>query len=308
LTELRLAPDVFAAVMATGIVSVAVSDHGYHWISRVLALFAVLALPVLVVLSALGQRKHPLDRRDPDVVVRLFTYAAACAVLGTRLSEHRIVLWVLAAMALQAWLVLVPVVARSMWRHRWTGLRDRARGAWELASVATSGVAIVCADLRWLFGALLFWLLALVVYLAMTSLILWRTVHERLDRDGFEPDSWIVMGGLAIATLAGDHIHRLWPVSAVEVVTEVTWVLATLWIVPLVYFGARRLRRHGEVLRIPSAWWAMVFPLGMYSTATFAMVLETGQSWLRVVSAAFCWIALAAWLAVAVRLVAFQLR
>ena len=290
--------------MATGIVSIAASDHGYRWLSVTLAALATVALPVLMVLTAAGHRTQPLDRRNPDVMVRLFSYVAACAVLGARYAEHRIVVWIFAGMALQAWAILAPVVLRSMWRYRWTGLRDRARGAWELAAVGTIGVAIVSAHSGWLFGALLFWMLGIVTYAAMTALILWRTVHERWDRDGFEPDSWILMGGLAIATLAGDHIHHIWPVGPVESVTKVTWVLATSWIPVLVFFGLRRVRRHREVLRVPTAWWAMVFPLGMYSAATFAMALETGWSWLPVVSLAFCWVALVAWLAVVVVLAA----
>jgi len=45
-------PDAFAAVMATGIVSVAAADHGVEVVSAPLALIAVVALPVLVYLSA----------------------------------------------------------------------------------------------------------------------------------------------------------------------------------------------------------------------------------------------------------------
>ena len=54
------------------------------------------------------------------------------------------------------------------------------------------------------------------------------------------------MGGLAIATLAGDNIHGLapaWLGRPVLAVTVVTWVVATLWIPPLVYFGLRRISR-----------------------------------------------------------------
>lgn len=300
----RPPPDVFAAVMATGIVSIAADDHGLGWISTGLAVLAVIALPVLAVLVATAWKRQPYDLDDPDVAIRLFTYAAACSVLGARFAEHRVLLWVLAGMALQAWLTLAPVVVRRMWRHRWTGLRARAHGAWELASVATSGMAIVCADLRILLMALLFWLLAIAVYAVMTSLIVWRTVHERLDRGGFEPDSWILMGALAIATLAGDHIHRAWPVAVVEAVTVVTWVLATAWIPPLVYFVSVRVR--GARLRVVGVWWAMVFPLGMYSAATYAMARETGVAALRTVSLVFLWIALAAWLAVFLRFMQSQ--
>lgn len=300
MTGVKPPPDVFAAVMATGIVSIAAADHHYRWISDVLAAMAMVSLPVLVVVTTSSWRRNPLDCRDPDVMVRLFTYVAACAVLGGRFAEHRIVLWVLTALALHGWLSLAPVVVHRMWGDRWTGLRDRARGAWELASVGTSAVAAVFADLHWLVPALLFWAIAILLYCGMTGLILWRTTHERLDRDGFEPDSWILMGGLAIATLAGDHIHRLWPVGVVEVVTIVTWVVATLWIPPLVYFGLRRINRWPESRQFAGIWWAMVFPLGMYSAATFAMAAETGWASLTTVSLVFCWVGIAAWLGMAV--------
>jgi tellurite resistance protein TehA-like permease len=300
LNKVNPPPDVFAAVMATGIVSIAAVDHGYRWISGGLAGVAALALLVLIVVCAVAWRRAPLDWRDPDVMVRLFTFVAACAVLGTRFAPTRWVAWALAALAYLAWSTLAPVVLRAMWQHRWTGLRDRAHGAWELAAVATSGLAIVSANLTWLSGALLFWALAIVVYGVMTGLILWRTVRERLDRDGFEPDSWILMGGLAIATLAGDHIHRLWPVEAVEGATIVTWVLATLWIPPLVYFGIRRVIGRPGALQFTGVWWAMVFPLGMYSSATFAMARETGVAAIATVSLVFFWVAFVAWLIVAV--------
>jgi tellurite resistance protein TehA-like permease len=68
-------------------------------------------------------------------------------------------------------------------------------------------------------------------------------------------------------------------------VTVATWVLATLWIVPLLCVGWRRVRA-----------WPAVFPLGMYASATFAMYRETGWRWLDVVSTIAFWIALAVWL------------
>ena len=158
-------PDSFAAVMATGIVSIAAVDHGYRAISDVLIVLAAVALPVLIGAAAIAWRRESWDLTNLDVSLRLCTYIAACAVVGARLAEHRVVLWVLAGMALQGWLSLAPVVARRMWRDRGAGLRDRARGGWELASVATSGLAIVFADLKIVFLAMLFWAIAIGVYL-----------------------------------------------------------------------------------------------------------------------------------------------
>jgi tellurite resistance protein TehA-like permease len=278
-------PDTFAAVMATGIVSIAAMDHGYRVISDVLIVLAAVALPVLIVAAAIAWRRESWKLTDLDVSLRLCTYVAACAVVAARLAEHRIVLWVLAGMALQGWLSLAPVVARRMWRDR-GGLRDRARGGWELASVATSGLAIVMADLKIVFWAVILWALAICIYLVMTGLVVWRAVGDSSAPELAQPDIWILMGGAAVATLAGDHIDKA-GLTSVWPVTVVTWIVATAWILPLVYVTLRR--------RVGIAW-PTVFPLGMYSSATYATAVETGWHWLTTVSLAFFWIAFVAWM------------
>ncbi|MBP1817480.1 tellurite resistance/C4-dicarboxylate transporter family protein [Mycobacterium sp. OAE908] len=283
-------PDAFAAVMATGIVSIAALDHGFDVISEVLIVLAAVALPVLIVGVAITWKRESWRLTDLDVSLGLCTYVAACAVVGARLAEHRWVLWALAGMALQGWLSLAPVIARRMWRDR-PGLRDHARGGWELASVATSAVAILVADMRIVFWALVLWALAIVVYLMMTGLIVWRAANDSSAPELAQPDIWIVMGGAAVATLAGDHIHKagltvVWPV------TVVTWIVATAWIPVLIYVVLRR--------RVGLAWPA-VFPLGMYASATYATAVETGWRWLTTVSLVFFWISFAAWMLTALR-------
>jgi tellurite resistance protein TehA-like permease len=305
---------VFAAVMATGILSIVARNHRYRWISDVLGVVATLGLLILVVLVAVtlvaGRRMVRWDLTDPDVTLRLFTFVAACAVVDARLSFNVLVLRVLGAVALSSWLVLIALSARNMRAHRPAVLRDRARGAWELASVGTSAVAIVMAQAAhytghrwWLVIAVPVWVTAICIYGLMTWLILWRAVRQRQNRAGFEPDSWILMGGLAIATLAGDKLHALspaWLAGPVRVVTVVTWVAATLWIPPLIYFGLHRIRQGPDLLRFAGVWWALVFPLGMYSAATYAMAAEIDQASLTTVSLVFFWDALAAWLIVVV--------
>jgi tellurite resistance protein TehA-like permease len=313
LADVEPSPDVFASVMATGILSIAARRHDYVRISETMGILAVLGLVILVavVIVVIVTRRLSLwDLKDPDVTLRLFTFVAACAVLDTRLSSNVSVLRVLGAVALSSWLVLIVLSARNMWAHRGTMLRDRAHGAWELASVGTSGLAIVMAALGlrtghrwWLAIALPVWVAAILIYGLMTWLILWRVVNERQHRDGVEPDSWILMGGLAIATLAGDQIHArapAWLAGPVLVVTVMTWVAATLWIPPLIYFGLHRISQRPDLLRFAGVWWALVFPLGMYSAATYAMAIEIGQRSLRTVSLVFFWDPLAAWLIVAV--------
>ncbi len=109
--------------MATGIVSIAAADHVYDGISDVLAVISVALLAGLTVLAIVRLRP---DFDDLDVPVQLLTFVAACAVVGTRLAW-----WPLGVVGLLGWLLLLPIALRVMWRNRWTGLRDRARGGWD---------------------------------------------------------------------------------------------------------------------------------------------------------------------------------
>jgi tellurite resistance protein TehA-like permease len=307
---------VFAAVMATGILSVAADKHHYTKISETLGVLATVGLVVLVGLVLLAAQSgktdgHALwDLADPDVTLRLFTFVAACAVLDSRLADIKAVVLALGVTALVSWISLAALTARNMTARSWIALRDHAHGAWELGSVGTSGLAIVATQVarhtpqHWCLAvAVPVWVSGLCVYALMTWLILWRAVAQRQHIDGFEPDSWILMGGLAIATLAGDNIHGLapgWLAPTVRAATVLTWVAATLWIPPLIYIGLQRIKRRPALLQFAGVWWAMVFPLGMYSAATAATAAELGRPALRTVSLVFFWNALGAWLIVVV--------
>lgn len=296
--------------MATGILSIAAHNHNYQWISDALGVLATAAMVVLVglVLGLVAQRRIRWDLTDPDVTLGLCTFVAACAVLDSRLSAHPTIVRSLGVVALLSWLALSTLTTRNMAARSWTELRDRAHGEWELGSVGTSGLAVVTAqaarqtgDHRWLVIALPVWLLAIVIYGLMTWLILWRIVAERRDREGFEPDDWILMGAMAIATLAGDRIHGVapqWLAGPVRAVTVVTWVAASLWIPPLVYFVLHHVNQRPGVLRFAGVWWAVVFPLGMYSVATDATAAELGAASMQTVSLVFFWNALTAWVIV----------
>lgn len=302
----RPAPDAFSVVMATGILSIGARDHQYGWLSDALGALATLLLLVLLVAAA--RVVTGWDRHDPDVTLRLFTFVAACAVLDSRLVAHPVGVRVLGGMALAAWLMLAVLTWRNMAARGLVELRARAHGAWELASVGTSGLAILAVqvarhtgDRGWLAVAVTVWLLAIAIYTLMTWLILWRTAHERKDREGFEPDDWILMGALAIATLAGHAIYSQaadWLAGPVRVATIVTWAVASAWIPPLVYLVLHRVNRRPAVLQLTGAWWALVFPLGMYSVATGVIAAELRAPALQTVSLVFFWNALIAWVIV----------
>jgi len=312
--DVDLRPDVFAVVMATGIISISALDHHYSLISDTLAVLATAALIVLIVLVVLKlvvRRTvafHHLD--EPDAALRLFTFVAACAVLAARFEPHRPPFWVFGTAAVLAWLALVPIAMRGIAIRGVDELRGGARGAWLLASVATSGVAIVLADAARLTGhrvlvgmAATVWALAVIGYGATVWLIAGGVVADRSVSARAEPDSWILMGGLAIASLAGNHVYRALGVSSplrdgVKIATIAIWVLASLWIPVLVWLSGRRVNARTGSVGI-AAWWAMVFPLGMYSTTTEATSIDARLPALSVISLVFMWIGLAVWLVVA---------
>lgn len=315
-------PDVFAVVMATGIVSIAGYDHGYWRLGLALSILAVVAfagLGVGFLLWVVTQRARVMVLiRDPDVVLRMFTFVAACAVLAVRWGDHPAAGWLLGALALAAWLVLVPLAVVDVSSRPGANLREHARGAWLLPAVATAGLATTGAnlaiDVRWpalVVLAALAWVLAMVLYLLITWLIAWRALAAPFVPGEVTPDSWILMGALAITTLAGDHIltavHALnAPIGLVAWARPVTlgaWVLASLWIPVLLYAQVWRVDHVPGSLRYQGAWWSAVFPLGMYSAACAATATQLHMRSLVTISLVFFWIAFTVWLLVAIGLV-----
>lgn len=320
LTETDLPPDVFAVVMATGIVSVAAQQHHYPRISAPLAGLAAAAFVVLgvgLVLRVLA-RPHSAagEITDPDVALCLFTSVAACAVLGVRFNRDGAAVWLLGILALLGWLVLAPLAVRDVRSRPRTQLRDHAHGAWLLPAVATAGLAVTASDLAvhadapaLLVVAAAAWLLALMIYLAVTWLIAWRALAAPFAPDAVTPDSWILMGALAISALAGAHLvaaARALRISGylqwVEPLTFGIWVVAGLWIPALLYAELWSVDHRLGSTHYTRVWWSAVFPVGMYAAASSALADQLQLHPLRTISLVFFWVGFAEWLLVAVGL------
>lgn len=320
--KLEPQPDVFAVVMATGIVAVAARDHGYRHIGQGLAVVAMAAFTVLGIgfLIRAATRPSRVVRltRNPDVALRMFTFVAACAVLGEYLRPRPVAAAVLAVLAMAGWIVLVPLAVADVSRRRIAQLRDQAHGAWLLPSVATSGLAGAAAQHAGTGGASVLPVvavaavgLALVIYLAVASLILWRALATPLVPDEIPPDSWILMGALAICSLSGAQTFGALRalaapapvVAAGEILTLVTWVGASLWVPILLYAQVWRSDHMVGTLHYEGVWWSAVFPIGMYSAASSEVGRQLGWPQLVTVSLVFFWVAFTIWLLVATGLV-----
>jgi tellurite resistance protein TehA-like permease len=317
--RLEPSPDVFAVVMATGVVSVAAFDHAYWRIAVGLSGLAAAAFVLLglgFVLRAVSQPGRVVRlTRDPDVALRMFTFVAACTVLAGCWPSHPAVMCALGLLGLAGWFVLAPLAGIDVNSRPPPELRDQVHGAWLLPAVATQGLAITAAEVSEHFRLrplLLFattaWIIGIVIYLAVAWLLAWRVLAAPFVPDAVTPDSWIVMGALAIAALAGGHIARTartlsasdplgaWAGSG----TWWCWVVASLWIPVLLYAEVWRTDQLAGSLRYQGVWWSAVFPIGMYSAASSTAAAVLNKPALKTISLVFCWIAITLWILVAV--------
>jgi|SRR5579884_709804 len=269
----------FTFVMATGIVSEAAAEQRLVVLSQ--ALFAVAAAAWVVLAAVVLLRAI---RGAPRPRPASFAVVAATAVVGVRsldvgATTPALGLW---ALAVACWIGLAlarPAVGEP-------------RGSTLLVPVATESLAVLATPLAQRFGLLLervalaFWLLGLALYPVVVV-----AIGRALRRSrAFRPDLWVVMGCLAIATLAAAQLAVDGAGRWVREAAVATWVVATAWIVPLLVAELRR-----ADWRYDGARWAFVFPLGMYGVACEALARAEGLAALRRVAVAALAVALVAW-------------
>jgi tellurite resistance protein TehA-like permease len=322
-----LHPSYFAFVMATGIISTGTFALGPSWLSRLLLVvasigFAVLSTALVMRLTRF-RSSVAADVHAPERVFGFFTTVAAIDVLGVRLGEagHPMATAVLAALAAAVWLVMTYGVPASLLLTR---QRDSAlggvNGTWLIWVVGTQSLSVAASALIAVWPsqsgllapvAVGLWSVGLVLYLMLVSMIMMRWLTVPMTPATLGPPYWILMGATAITVRAGALILSLpaaLPVrhataGVVEGFSFVLWAFGTWWIPLLVVLGLwRHIRRHWPLTYEPTLW-SVVFPLGMYSVATLSFGKVAHLSFMEPISRFMLWVAVAAWVAVAVAFV-----
>lgn len=322
-----LHPSYFALVMATGIVSVACQLLGLEPLARGLLVLNVVFFAVLSALYAARAVRFPRamlrDVADHARGVGFFTIVAGTCVLGTQLvivahfPRVARALWLFATVL---YFVLIYAVFTALTTKREKPPLERGiNGAWLVAVVATQGVSVLGGNV-WaqfpglerevLFFTLAMWLGGGMIYVWLISLIFYRYLFFELEPSDLGPPYWIDMGAMAISTLAGDglianaaHDQLLADLLPfLKGATLLFWATASWWIPMLVLLGYWRHVMRGFPLCYDPGYWGMVFPLGMYTVATYKLAASIDAPFLLIVPRLFIWCALAVWAVVLVGL------
>ncbi|BFG80031.1 hypothetical protein PTKU46_80650 [Paraburkholderia terrae] len=151
----------------------------------------------------------------------------------------------------------------------------------------------------------------------LITLIFYRWCFVPMTAADLTKPWWINMGAMAITTFAGSRLilveHDLAgrPGSGqlvLPVLTTACWVMATFWI-PLL--AALFIEKHaiiGDPIHYTAAEWSVVFPLGMYSAATWSYADAAHLPFLAHVAKVTILFAFASWILAAIGLLRSALR
>jgi tellurite resistance protein TehA-like permease len=293
--------------MATAIVSIASRNVGLEGLSVVLLWVAVAAFVSLAALD-LWLARHPLTlfRRaaQPGQGFHALGFVADLSVLGVRIAQSgrpgRVIAAVLLACGWVLWVLILAAVAAEHGR----GGGRKPRGEWLLTVVATEGLAILAARLAahahlpvLHAGATVLWIAGGLAYGVVGSLLVRRTTEPGFGLGNITPDWWIVMGAPAIWCVAAVAVSGARPGTIGAATAAVAWGVATAMLIAVAAADILRARRLG--VRFSPERWTMVFPLGMYSVASWTLGHTVHADWMSEIGRLWLAVAFCAWAAVA---------
>jgi tellurite resistance protein TehA-like permease len=319
----ELSSSSFAVVMATGIVSIGAHLLGVAVVDVALLVVNIAIFVVLWLLTALRVARHRAavarDLFDHQVTFGFLTSVAGTCVLGAQLvviAGAPTLATVLLIAGGVLWLALTYTIFTALTiKPDKPSLAAGINGGWLLAVVATQAIAVLIALLsdHWQqplrlhanFIALSMWLWGGMLYIWIVSLIFYRYTFFRFSPADLAPPYWINMGAMAISVLAGSLLIANTPDAPflaslrpfLEGFTIFYWATGTWWIPIIAILAIWRYGFRRLPLTYDTLYWGAVFPMGMYSVATYRMAHAMSLEFLDFIPHVFFWIALAGWLA-----------
>lgn len=318
--EIRnLFPAYFALVMATGIVSIACHLVALDFLAFPLFYLNQFFYIILWILTLARIVRYPArlfgDMSNHRIGSGFLTIVAATNVLGSQfviLQSNQTIALVLWVLGLALWLLLTYAIFTAFTvKEEKPSLEEGINGAWLLFIVSTQsipvlGMLLVSRFEAWqemfTFAMLGFYLLGCMFYILIISLIVYRFMFFKIEAEDMNPSYWINTGAVAITTLAGANIllrgHASFLAEFAPFIKGFTvffWAAGTWWIPYLFILGAwRHFYKHYPLTYHP-VYWGLVFPMGMYTVATFRLAEVLNMDFLLLIPQYFIYLALIAW-------------
>jgi len=315
-----LFPGYFALVMATGIIAIGAIQQKLDLLGQTLFVVALVAFVTLAVMTGARLIAYPRmlisDLTHHSTGFSFLTIVAALNVLGSGaaiIHQWWTFAWLAWIAGVALWLLLLyPPLLGVILGDPKPALGEGINGTWFLLTVATESVAVLGAlllahnqapDQLLELTVLSAFTLGLVLYLIVMTMLFLRWTFSPLGAEELQPPSWIAAGAVAITVLAGSNLlaarqiaprlDRLAPF--IEGMVILAWATATFWFPVMIAIGVWRHLVKRVPLRYHPAYWALVFPIGMYGVATYKMIAVTGLSDLAPVPKLALAVALIAW-------------
>lgn len=316
-----LSPAYFALVMATGAVSLAARSLNFKMLAQLLFWFNLIFYAVLLLLTIWRIMMYTSliykDFLDYRVAPGFLTLVAGTAILGGQfiiLENDRVIAIMLLLLASFSWLLLnYGLFFNFAVQRNKPSFEDSISGSWLLLVVSIQSIAILILllDAGWAslyrlelnFVSLSLWLLGGMFYIWIITLILLRFIFFGISAKNFEPSYWINMGAMAISALAGSllidgiqkysYLYTLMPF--IKSVALLFWVTGTMWIPLLIILFIWRHYICKHSIHYESAYWSMVFPIGMYSLCSLHLAISMNIPFLIFIGKLFFFLSLAVW-------------
>ena len=318
-----LFPAYFAMVMTTGILSVDLYLLGWPILPEVLLGFNIIVYLVLWLMTFTRLVRY-FPRFQSDLSSHhkgagFFTLVAGTCVLGSEIlmiTGNVVIPFILWIIAIFLWVVVMYTFFTFITiRQEKPSLAEGINGAWLIAAVGTQAVSVLGTSLApsmgdmkeiVLFFTLCMYFLGCMLYLNIMTLIFYRFTFLKLDFEAITPPYWINMGAVAITTLAGatlilnvDQSSLLMELEAfVKGFTIFFWIAGTWWIPLLFILGFYRHIVHRFPFTYDPQYWAMAFPLAMYTAGTWQLSKALQLDFLEVIPQGMIYIAILVYLAV----------
>jgi len=314
-----LYPGYFAMTMATGIISLALKLQNLSTLSEIFFVFSLATWVIMSVLYTWRLIKFPKsvfeDLTNPRTTFIFFTFVAATNISGILLHQHGFIYLALTSwiIAFIYWSALMYFGFASLTFAHKNREVNVVHGGWLILIVGTQSLVLlgtkVAGDLGEYAAYMMveihmLWSLGMIFYAIFVTIFCYRIFFFSMEAKDYSPLMWVIMGAAAISANAGSSLLLTDPIiptlvalrPSVQMISIMLWTWATWWIPLLVLIGLWKHVYKKVPLIYEPMQWSIIFPLGMYTVATYNLALSAEFKPLLYLSKVMLWIAVLSWL------------